>query len=54
VLDLPQAVLNLSPFQHVPKVPSVDVTLAPMLWLALVAVGLTTAGVVRFTRRDIG
>ncbi|MER7114567.1 ABC transporter permease [Saccharomonospora azurea] len=54
VLDLDQAVLNLSPFQHVPKVPSVAVTLTPMLWLAVGAAALTTAGVVRFTQRDIG
>ncbi len=54
VLDLDQAVLNASPFQHVPKVPSVDVTATPLLWLALAAVTLTAAGVVRFRGRDVG
>ncbi|EID54611.1 ABC transporter permease [Saccharomonospora xinjiangensis] len=54
VLDLSQAVLNLSPFQHVPKVPSVEVTATPMVWLTLAAVALTAAGIARFRSRDIG
>ncbi len=54
VLDLPRAVLNVSPFQHVPKVPSEAVTVPPLLWLTLVAAALTTAGIVRFRNRDLG
>ncbi|TLW93103.1 ABC transporter permease [Saccharomonospora piscinae] len=54
VLDLPQAVLDVSPFQHVPKLPSVEFTATPMLWLSLVAAALTTAGIAGFRRRDIG
>ncbi|WP_282771805.1 ABC transporter permease [Saccharomonospora viridis] len=54
VLQLDQAVLNASPFQHVPQLPSEDFTAAPMLWLTLVAAGLVTAGVVGFRRRDLG
>ena len=49
-----QAVLNASPFQHVPQLQSEDLTAAPMLWLTLVAAGLVTAGVVGFRRRDLG
>src|SRR5690606_35887895 len=54
VLQLDQAVLNASPFQHVPQLPSEDFTAAPMLWLTLVAAGTVTAGGVGCRRRRLG
>ncbi|MFA9432334.1 ABC transporter permease [Egicoccus sp. AB-alg2] len=53
VLDLPQWVLNVSPFTHVPLVPA-----APMAWLPVgvllaVAAALSAAGFALFRRRDL-
>ncbi|MGH8824867.1 MAG: ABC transporter permease [Jiangellaceae bacterium] len=53
ILDLPQAVLNLSPFTHVPAAPADDVTALPLLVLLLVAVAFTAAGIASFRRRDL-
>ncbi|PXY32671.1 ABC transporter permease [Prauserella muralis] len=49
-----QAVLNVSPFQHVPKLPSADFTATPLVWLTVVALALLGAGLARFRTRDIG
>jgi ABC-2 type transport system permease protein len=53
LLELPQAVLDVSPFTHVPAVPAAEVTAAPLLWLAAAAVGLAGAGFAVFRRRDV-
>ncbi|MDG9702453.1 ABC transporter permease [Streptomyces sp. DH37] len=53
-LDLPQQVMNLTPFTHLPKLPGGDPAAAPYLWLLLAAAGLTAAGLAAFRRRDIG
>ena len=52
-LDLPQAVLNLSPFSHVPQLPAQDLDLVPLTWLSLLAVALMAAGLAGIRRRDI-
>jgi ABC-2 type transport system permease protein len=52
-LDLPQLVLDLSPFTHIPAAPVAAVTAGPLLWLALAATVLATAGFWAFQRRDI-
>ncbi len=54
LLQLPRAVMDLSPFTHVPALP-----VAPMHWpavvaLLLVAAATGAAGVLGFRRRDIG
>jgi ABC-2 type transport system permease protein len=54
VLNLPQAVLDISPFTHVPKLPSAPLTATPMLWLGGIAVVTLVAGLTGFRRRDIG
>lgn len=54
VLDLGQAVLNASPFQHVPKLPSATFEATPLIALSVVALGLVGVGSVAFRRRDIG
>lgn len=54
VLNLPQPVLDISPFTHVPKLPSADLAAAPMLWLTGIAVVALIAGLAGFRQRDIG
>ncbi len=54
VLRLDQWVLDVSPFTHVPKVLGGAVSATPLVWLLVVAVALTVAGLARFCRRDIG
>jgi ABC-2 type transport system permease protein len=53
ILDLPQIVLNASPFTHVPGVPAADVTVYPLVVLTLVALGVGGAGLLAFRRRDL-
>lgn len=54
VVDLPQLVLDLSPFGHTPRVPGNDVVAGPLLWLVAVAVAGLAAALAGFRRRDIG
>lgn len=54
LLRLPQAVVDVSPFTHVPRLPSAELTLTPLLWLTGTAVVLITLGLAGFKRRDIG
>ena len=53
VLQLPQLVLDLSPFTHVPTPPD-ELTAGPMVGLTVVAAGLTAAGLAGLRRRDVG
>ncbi|MGH3911671.1 MAG: ABC transporter permease, partial [Pseudonocardiaceae bacterium] len=53
VLDLPDVVLDLSPFTHLPRVPTAEVTAAPLLTLLVVAGTLTATGIALFRRRDL-
>lgn len=54
VLQLPQALLDLSPFAHTPKLPGSALAWTPLLWLTAVAVALLAAGLAGFRRRDAG
>jgi ABC-2 type transport system permease protein len=54
ILDVPDWVLNLSPFEHIPALPAVDLDVVPLLWLTAVAAALTAAGLAALTRRDVG
>lgn len=54
LLKLRQWAMDLSPFTHVPRLPGAPVTVVPLIWLAVVAAGLTAAGLAGFRRRDIG
>jgi ABC-2 type transport system permease protein len=54
LLELPQWVRDVSPFEHVPQLPAVDVTIAPLVVLTVVAAALTAAGLIGLRRRDIG
>ncbi|AWI28308.1 ABC transporter permease [Streptomyces tirandamycinicus] len=52
-LDVPRAVLDLSPFGHLPKVPGPPMDWPPVLVLMALAVALTAAGLAAFRRRDL-
>jgi ABC-2 type transport system permease protein len=54
LLDLPGWVNDLSPFTHVPAVPSEDLVGTPLVVLGLLGVGAVAAGFVGFRRRDVG
>jgi ABC-2 type transport system permease protein len=52
-LQLNQAIMDVSPFTHVPKAPAAHVTATPLVLLALVAAGLTAVALTGLRRRDI-
>ncbi|ELP68745.1 ABC transporter permease [Streptomyces turgidiscabies] len=52
-LDVPQGVLDLSPFGHLPKLPGGNLTWGPVLALTGVAAALVTAGLAGIRRRDM-
>ncbi|MFD7681966.1 ABC transporter permease [Streptomyces sp. NPDC060187] len=52
-LDVPRAVLELSPFGHLPKLPGDAMAWPPVLALTGIAAVLTTAGLVALRRRDL-
>jgi ABC-2 type transport system permease protein len=54
ILNLSRWLRDLSPFTHVPAVPSQPAAVTPLVVLALVAAGLTAAGLAGFRRRDVG
>ncbi|TDD93063.1 ABC transporter permease [Actinomadura rubrisoli] len=54
LLDLPQAVLDVSPFTHTPKVPGGTFSALPLVALTAVALAVAAAGLAAFRRRDIG
>jgi ABC-2 type transport system permease protein len=54
LLNLPSWVVDASPFQHVPAMPSEGFALTPIVALTAVAAVLMAAGVAGFRRRDAG
>ncbi len=54
VLQLSHWVLDVSPFTHAPRLPGGTVSAAPLLWLVLVAVAFTAAGLAALRGRDVG
>jgi len=54
LLKLNGWVTGLSAFTHLPKVPSAQVSAAPLVWLVLLAAALTAAGLSGLRRRDMG
>jgi len=53
LFDLPQWLLNVSPFSHVPLVPAEPFTATPVVWLLLAAAALGATGFAAFRRRDL-
>jgi ABC-2 type transport system permease protein len=53
LLGLPDWVLDLSPFQHVPQLPAADFSAGPLLALTAVAAALTAVGLAGVRRRDL-
>ncbi|MBO2449399.1 ABC transporter permease [Actinomadura barringtoniae] len=51
--DLPQGVMDVSPFAHTPRLPGAEMTYTPIIWLLVVALGLGAVGLYGFRRRDI-
>jgi ABC-2 type transport system permease protein len=54
LFDLSQAVMDISPFAHLPRLPGGDFAVAPLVWLTAIAAGLVVAGLAGFRRRDVG
>ena len=54
LLKLPQAVMKLSPFSHIPALPAAPMDWTPLVVLLLVAVVATALGFAGFRRRDVG
>ncbi|MFF5255527.1 ABC transporter permease [Streptomyces leeuwenhoekii] len=52
-LDLPRAVLEVSPFGHLPKVPGGEMAWEPVLALTALAAALSLSGLVALRRRDM-
>ncbi|QUI32948.1 ABC transporter permease [Streptomyces alfalfae] len=52
-LDLPQGVMDLSPFGHLPKLPGAAMDWSPLLLLTLIAAALVAAGLAGLRRRDM-
>jgi ABC-2 type transport system permease protein len=53
LLQLPQWLQDLSPFEHLAQVPAEPFSWTPVLVLALVATALSVAGQFAFARRDV-
>ncbi len=53
LLGVPQAVMNLSPFTHVPAVPAEDLAVGPLLALTSIAAAFAVIGLLTFRQRDL-
>jgi ABC-2 type transport system permease protein len=53
LLALPEWVMDLSPYNHVPLLPAADASAGPLLALTAVAAALVALGVIAFRRRDV-
>ncbi|HWI04914.1 MAG TPA: hypothetical protein VNT52_13970, partial [Acidimicrobiales bacterium] len=53
LLSLPMWVQDLSPFQHVPRLPAATFSFGPVLAVAVVAAALSAVGVFALRRRDL-
>ena len=53
LLSLPDWLMDLSPFEHVPLLPAADLDVVPLLVLTAVASGFAAVGVAGLRRRDV-
>jgi ABC-2 type transport system permease protein len=54
LLQLPQWLMNVSPYTHIPLVPTQEFRWWPLIILTAIAAVLMTAGIAGFRRRDVG
>ena len=54
IFDLPQGLMDLSPYAHTPRLPGSDFSATPVIWLTAIAFALALTGFTTFRRRDIG
>src|SRR6266487_123583 len=54
ILQLPNWLMDISPYTHLPKLPGGTVSAAPLIWLCVTALALAAAGLAGLRRRDIG
>jgi ABC-2 type transport system permease protein len=52
--NLAWAVMDISPFPHVPPLPGGVLSAAPLIWLSACVVVLTSVGLAGLRRRDLG
>ena len=53
LLQFPQWVMDISPYTHIPLVPTQDVRWTPLIVLTAIAAALIAAGIAGFRRRDV-
>jgi ABC-2 type transport system permease protein len=53
ILQLSHWVLDISPYQHLPKLPGGTVSAPPLVWLSVIALALGVAGLAGLRRRDL-
>jgi ABC-2 type transport system permease protein len=53
LLNLPEWMIRLSPFAHVPRLPIDSMQWGPVLGLGVIAVGMMVVGIAAFGRRDL-
>lgn len=53
LLKLPQWVIDLSPFTHIPALPAEDLSWSPLISMTIVTVAIAVVAVVTFRRRNI-
>ncbi|TDO52325.1 ABC-2 type transport system permease protein [Kribbella sp. VKM Ac-2527] len=54
LFDPPDAVMDISPYAHTPRLPGSDFSATPVIWLTATAAVLLLTGATTFRRRDIG
>jgi ABC-2 type transport system permease protein len=53
MMGLPSWINDLSPFEYIPRIPSVDFDAVPLIVMSLIALGLIVAGLFGIRRRDM-
>jgi ABC-2 type transport system permease protein len=53
LFDMPEWSLKITPFGNIPQLPVQELNMTPLIVLTLIAVALTTVGMIAFSRRDI-
>ena len=53
LLSLPDWVMDISPYTHIPLLPAAELDVVPLIVLTVIAAALAAVGVVGLRRRDI-